>query len=136
MSLTFKIEGMDALDKAVRKLPKNVQKRVLKGALRAGGRVIAKDAKQRVPVNTGTLKKSIKVVAGKSKQNGALVFVTTSKGGGAKYDAFYSHMIEFGTSKMPARPFLRPAFDTTQQETIKAIGDALEKGILKEAAKL
>ena len=130
MSLTFKVEGLDALDRAVRKLPKNVQKRVLKGALRAGGRVIAKDAKQRVPKKSGELKKSISVQAGKNQQDGATVFVAT------RPKAFYSHMIEFGTSKMPARPFLRPAFDATQQEVIKKIGEALAKGILKETAKL
>ncbi len=130
MSLTFKIEGLDALDKAVRKLPQNIQKRVLKGALRAGGRVIAKEAKQRAPKKTGTLRKSISVQVGKTRQGGAIAFVTT------KPEAFYSHMIEFGTSKIPAKPFLRPAFDATQQETIKAIGDALAKGIIKETEKL
>ncbi len=129
MSLKIKIEGLDELDKAIRKLPQNIQKRVLKGALRAGGRVIVKDAKQRVPVDSGTLKKSIVVVTGRSKE-GALMFVTT------KSSAFYSHLIEFGTSKMRPQPFLRPAFDNTQEEVIQAIGDKLADGIVKETAKL
>jgi HK97 gp10 family phage protein len=125
----FQIEGLEELDKAVRKLPQNVQKRVLKGALRAGGRVIVKSAKQKVRKKTGTLRKSIHLKTGKSR-DGAKVFVAT------KPEAFYSHMVEFGTSKMQARPFLRPAFDETQEEVIKAIGAALAKGIIKETDKL
>lgn len=130
MTVKFEVQGLAALDKAVRQLPKNIQKRVMKTALRAGGRVIAKEAKQNVPVGTGDLKKSIKIVTGKSKKDGALIFVTTTK------DAFYSHMIEFGTSKMKAQPFLRPAFDSTQKEVMNAIGNKLGEGIIKETAKL
>lgn len=131
--LQVKIEGMEELDKALRRLPDRVQKRVLKTALRAGARVIVKDAKNRVPVDSGTLKKSIKVVSGKSKkgpQATARVFVTTGR------EAWYSHLIEFGTVKKAARPFLRPAFDSTQTEQIQAIGKKLAAGIEKEADKV
>lgn len=41
--------------------------------------------------------------------------------GRAKVDAFYAAMIEFGTSKMPARPYMRPAYESTKGEVMKII---------------
>lgn len=38
-----------------------------------------------------------------------------------KRDAFYARFVEFGTSKMPARPFLRPAFDAVQNKALQAV---------------
>lgn len=130
----FKMTGLDELDKAVKKLPDRIQKRVLSGALRAGGRIMQKDAKARVPVKTGKLKKSIKVMSGKSNPNApigvanAVVFVGVQ--------AAHGHLIEFGTKNVTAKPFLRPAFDSTQEAVLTAIGNKLAEGIIKETAKL
>lgn len=38
-----------------------------------------------------------------------------------KDKAFYGRFIEFGTSRMPARPFLRPAFDAMQSRAVEAV---------------
>ncbi|MGB9825994.1 MAG: hypothetical protein ACPLRU_04910, partial [Desulfofundulus sp.] len=35
--------------------------------------------------------------------------------------------LEFGTSKMSARPWLRPAVDEKQQEALKAVEDTLRR---------
>lgn len=40
-------------------------------------------------------------------------------------DPFYWRFLEFGTSKMSARPFLRPAFESKKQESVRV---ALETG--------
>lgn len=45
----------------------------------------------------------------------------------AKVDAFYAAMIEFGTSKMPARPYMRPAYDSTKQQVIGIVKAEVEK---------
>ena len=149
--IKFKMTGLAELDKAVKTLPEKIQKRVLVGALRAGGRVIAKQAKARVPIKFGRLKKNIAVIAGKFERGTAIVYVHT------KPKAWYSHMIEFGTKphavakksntssgkqtgKMhpggKAHPYMRPAFDTTHKEVLDAIGQKLADGIIKEVAKL
>jgi HK97 gp10 family phage protein len=42
-----------------------------------------------------------------------------------KKDAFYGRMLENGTSKMAARPFLRPSFDAKQVAAIQAVRSRL-----------
>jgi HK97 gp10 family phage protein len=42
---------------------------------------------------------------------------------------------EFGTGKMPARPYLRPALESQSQETVNRLADELRKYISKFRAK-
>jgi len=41
--------------------------------------------------------------------------------------------VEFGTSRMPAQPFLRPAFDASKAKAAKAVGAYFKKHIVNEA---
>lgn len=65
-------------------------------------------ARQKVPIDSGKLRESIRVVRlkGDPKQN-----IRVYAGNREKKGAFYAHMVEFGTVKMPAKPFLRPALN-------------------------
>ena len=51
-------------------------------------------------------------------------------------DAFYARFVEFGTVKMAARPFMRPAFEAKKGEAVDAIKAYLERRIPEEVAKL
>jgi HK97 gp10 family phage protein len=44
----------------------------------------------------------------------------------------HAHLLEFGTVKMSARPFIRPAWDQTQGEALKIYRKELERLLLKE----
>lgn len=44
-------------------------------------------------------------------------------------DLFYAHFIEFGTVKMSARPFLRPAFDAGRQAALDRMTQTLRRRI-------
>lgn len=48
---------------------------------------------------------------------------------GAEKDAWYWWFVENGTSKMPARPFLRPAFDSKKEEAVKRFVEVVDKDI-------
>jgi HK97 gp10 family phage protein len=43
----------------------------------------------------------------------------------------YWWLVEFGTSKMPARPFLRPAFERKKAEAIEVIRASLSRGLVR-----
>jgi len=92
--------------------------------------------RDRAPVGpTGNLKASIGQVGVRSPDKSKLTrTVGALKGAGKK--GFHAHLIEFGTVKMAARPFIRPAFDQTKGEALKVMGKELGKGVEKAARKL
>lgn len=63
---------------------------------------VSGDAKQRAPVRTGNLRRSII-----TRHHGGLLSIVSS-------DVEYGPYVEYGTSKMPARPFLLPALEANR----------------------
>lgn len=57
-----------------------------------------------VPIDTGTLQRS---------GNTTLEQMPEGPCGYVNYDEFYSAFVEFGTSRMEAQPYLRPALDSS-----------------------
>jgi len=53
-------------------------------------------------------------------------------------DVYYWRFVEFGTAKMAARPFLRPAFEAQKQNALEVFQTVLADGVLaaeKEVSK-
>lgn len=75
----------------------------LKAVILVPARAMTADASNLAPMGkTGNLKKSLYATVGGAKQRGVLMGVKTKK-------APYARFVEFGTVKMPAQPFFRPA---------------------------
>jgi len=126
---TVQVKGLDELKRKLADVPKALRKRVLRNALAAGAREVRDVAKRNAPVLTlgtslkapyrkpGTVKQAIRVRTSKADRRagdvGVFVNVRPAKAGqrGAKNpnDPFYWRFLEFGTKKMPARPFLQRA---------------------------
>ena len=101
--------------------------------LQVAGELIAERARQKVPVGidvpkgkgkwsgweAGALKKSIRVVRlhGDPKRN-----VRVYSG---NREVFYARFVEYGTVKMRARPYLRPALNSSKE----AIQSILREGV-------
>ena len=128
------VHGLNELSKALKRLPGRVQKNVATGAIRAGASSIAKEAKKNLKPHkrTGEIEKSIAVVRRKSNDKNRIVFsvVPRSSKGGWK-----AHFLEFGTSKMPPIPFLRPAYENKGPEAINEAKKYMQKRIPKEIEK-
>lgn len=136
--LDFKLIGAKQLNEALKNIPIKFEKQIAKGAIRAGASVILKEAKANVPVRGGTLKRSLQVVARKNKggYKGARVSVIARKGKkfqARRMDAWYSHIVEFGSRFRPANPFMRRAFDSQSTNAIKAVSIYIQKRIEKLA---
>jgi HK97 gp10 family phage protein len=98
------------------KITAEIEKKAM-DRLEKAGEVVASRARGIVPVKSGKLKASIRVtrLKGDPKQN-----IRVYAGNRQKDGPFYAHMVEYGTVKMKARPFLRPAINASKS-SIKAI---------------
>lgn len=128
------ITGVDEILKKLHKMPERVQKNVLTGAIRAGANSIRKEARMRAPKQSGALSKSISTVRRKEREKNIVSFSVVPRL--SKKHGFLAHMHEFGTSKMPASPFMRPAFYAKGHETIDVAKNYMRKRIDREIAKL
>lgn len=96
MKLDFGLQGWKELDRELAKMDSRVEKRIGLTGLKAGGRVIIKEARRLAPKKTGTLRKSIKQKAPPKKPGRIFLDIFTAKGKGQRFDAWYSHFVEFG----------------------------------------
>ena len=78
-----------------------------------GAQVILEYAQNLCPVDTGTLRAS-----GHLEMKADDVEIV--------FDAPYASYVEFGTYKMEAQPFLRPAFDDAELQALSAIVDSVQ----------
>lgn len=129
------VRGLPDLRDALLSIPAKLRRRALRNALAAGARVVRDDARRTVPVlslanamrapyrKPGTVRRAIVVRTSKAarKAGDVGVFVNVrpaqkgQRGAKSNADPFYWRWLEFGTAKMAARPFLRPAADKLQQ---------------------
>jgi len=158
---TIQITGLADLERRLLDFPDKLARNILGGAIRAGAVVIQREARLRAPVSDaphvliskrskgmklkgkqymgtwimpGNLRRNIKVRPAPRKNRTRAepieywVYVSGKT-------AWYWKFVEFGTKKMSAKPFLRPAFDNQKGVALKAIRDYLAARIEKEAAK-
>jgi len=146
--VTIKISGFKELADKLHSLgPKDERQGLRKAALTAAA-IIKKAAKESTAFKdvTGELRANIIAAYRRSPPHWATYRITVrwtryrvSRGNRLKgiagkvrehNPAMYGKFLEFGTSKMHARPFLRPAFVNNTNEAIEAmripLGDAIE----------
>jgi len=130
MSFTLKIDGVADLQKAFEEKRKEIEEVIIKD-LDEGADVIKTSAKSKVHSISGALKDSIN--RNKVLNHGGKIDVYIGVDVNQKFtpSGLYGiavekgHAVEKGTSKVPAHPFLRPAFD----ENKKQIKDKIESDI-------
>ncbi len=81
-----------------------------------GALVIAVQAENNCPVDTGFLRSTVFV-----REVGSDVEVG--------FEAPYASYVEFGTYKMAAQPFLRPALDEAELAALSAVVDSVQKNM-------
>ena len=188
MANTVEIKGLKELDAVLKSLPQKIEQNVMRGALRAGQKVMLDAVREKLrsngSVRSGDLINSLRIrFDRKAKKRGWL----NSKLVVGNADAYYAHMVEFGTAahfiriredakpnrqtrhgtkkysyktinKMVKRgslvigksfvgesvshpgarpkPFMRPAFDESQQAALEAFAEYVRKRLPKELKKV
>lgn len=146
---TVKIEGLTQAVERLKALPKELRKTPGRAAVGKGAAVIRKAAKanalrvddsetgRKIADNigqrfrskefkrTGDLMVSVGVLSGKGK------IPDGNPDAGPKGDTKHWHLVELGSAKMAARPFLRPALSDNAQAATDAIATELNNQIDK-----
>lgn len=163
--MKIKVDGLAELQAALAELgaPRAI-KTALRGGLSKAARPMLEAIRSKVPVDTGNLKRSLKMAAAKgekpdSPQFGIVIGIDsneqpaeykvrkTKSGGnrkGAGKGGYYRDpnvaghgpMIEFGTPRQAAQPFMRPGFDQEGESTIRRFGEVAGAEIERVAARL
>lgn len=144
-----RIKGLAELQRALDELPAKIEANVMRGALRAGAKVLLADAQKSAAFadHTGALRASLRVTT--SLKRGRIAAAV--KAGPTKKDKrpWYARFVEFGTAAhvIKARrarmlaigvakvnhpgakkhPFLRPALDTQHVAAVEAAREYIRK---------
>lgn len=131
MEIEAKIQGIDELERMLNEIgsPK-VEKKIVTKSLREGAKVVLKEAKNNVPVRSGTLKKSLALVAERSRGTEKKVIKVGARAT-PRWKGYHGHLVEFGVPSrgIPARPFLRNAVRSKFDEFLDTYIKGLDKGI-------
>lgn len=133
-AIKVEIQGLKELEKKLLEMSPKLARNGLRAAVSAGARVVAAEAKKNVPVDSGTLKraiytKQIREESGNTQQTFYVGARFGKREQSKNRDAYYFPFVEFGTAKMAARPFMRPAFESTKDQAAEAIKDKLAQRI-------
>lgn len=122
----LKLTGTKEIAKKLKQMDETLRKKAVDPALRAGLKIVAEQAKDNAPEVSGKLKNNIVVRKAKKK---------TQLKGATKYHAgvltkvFYFRFVEYGVPSrgIAANPFFRRAWESKQNEAIRASLDVLRK---------
>ncbi len=132
MQFKIKVKGFKELDRVLADLPLAVSRRIISDALKKAAQPVLDSARAKVPVGSGTyrgrprphLRDSLDVQPTLSRrqrskrtvQGDVELFIGPKVGIGQ--GGRHGHLVEFGTYKMAARPFLRPAWDENKNKVL------------------
>lgn len=112
--MTETVFGIKEMSKILEDFAPKHANSLAKGVIHGLASEVVKEAKKRVPKDTGNLKKSIKAKRRKGKPGQPVSDVIVTTGKDKKNDGFYWRFVEYGTSGktgQTARPFLTPAMN-------------------------
>lgn len=99
MAKTIEIKGLKELDEVLKSLPQKIEQNVMRGAMRAGQKVILDNIREKLRSNgsiqSGELEKSLRIRFDRRALKRGWV---NSKIVAGNKLAYYAHMVEFGTA--------------------------------------
>ncbi|MDX1806541.1 MAG: HK97 gp10 family phage protein [Paenisporosarcina sp.] len=123
MSVDIKLDGLDQLRNRLKSFANPAP--IVKVALEKSGEHLRGAIQELTPVRKGPSGGALKAAIVKGKVINGKIQIGPSQQG----PAFRAHFLEFGTSKMPARPFIRPAFEQEKLTIEKIMAEEIRKGL-------
>lgn len=132
MQMFVKIDGVKEIQAKLAALEPKVGRRIVRTALRKAAKPILTMARALVPVDSGDLKRSIKIRNLKKRRRSYAIAVGTGPGW-FQGDEYYGGIVEFGADNVAAQPFLRPAFDANSDAAQKILKTEILQQVEKAA---
>ena len=151
--IEFKISGLDQLQKSLEELPREVARKVLREGLRDGANEMRNAMVEAAPQRTGFLSRHFNIklslrgndLAGTAHVGPAGRMYYPGRGsagrgvatgrrphsGGQVPVVSVARFLEFGTSRMAAKPFMRPAFESAKGRVLDIIIDKIREAIAR-----
>lgn len=139
--VSLNVLGLAEHQADLQRLSSSVADKVVRDAVMAGARLARDKTRQSAPVRSGKLKKNIVVtrlrrqdssgaaVAGVSVKRPATKKQRSGQSTKPESAPYYWLFLEFGTSQMNAKPFLRPAWDNHLPQIEQAVRSKLAQAI-------
>ena len=135
MAVEFEIHGVDEINKALKKMPVQLAKKVVTSSLREGAKIIQKEARNLAPLKTGRLRRAIKVKSSKIHNKprlgrfGVYIKINPGKKRDDRQGAYYGRFVDGGTKRMRPRMFMSRSYDTKTKQAVAFFIKASERGI-------
>lgn len=112
MPRPVEVLGIKELTKTLTKVSPAEASRIARRTVTRVARDVRDAARQRAPVGpTGNLRRSIKSRRAKGSRSRAEAEVWVDRSGGKSGRGYHWHLVEFGTVKMAAQPFVVPTIE-------------------------
>ena len=109
-SISFTIEGSDKIIRKLKSMDRKIARKIMRQSLRDSAKRFKKAIEDEAPVDSGDLKKSVKVRSGKKSRNYVSVLAQIGEGF-FKGPTWYAGAVHYGTSKLDPNPFIERAFE-------------------------
>lgn len=142
IDINLDFSGLDEIARDLETLSRAENNKVLRDATRAGAEVLREEVIQRAPERTGKMKKNVVILTQKARRRGEISSGVHIRGVNPRTgnsdntmkannprNAFYWRFVELGTVNMPAHPFVRPAFDTSQEQAAQVAMERMNRAI-------
>jgi HK97 gp10 family phage protein len=130
---------LNGIEEKLRDLGPKLARKALRRAVGKVGDMWVSEMKAKVPVESGDLRDSInKKVTTSKKGNAGSATVSVgpmwdsksrSPGDSSQQPAVYGMILEFGSKKMTAKPWMRPVFDATANKAVQLLADTLKEDL-------
>ncbi len=154
IDVNLTVTGGQQIANALKKFPADIEKKLLRSAMRFAMQPMKKDAKASAPkgkrndtvlirggkslrggmttrkYSSGNLKKSIRIGILKRKNKGLVIAsIYPDMGRKARFDGFYGRFVDQGTKKMKGRFFMRSALSRNSQSAIDRTAEYLRQAL-------
>jgi|SRR5690606_31370984 len=142
MDVRIRVTGVKEIDTVIRKLPDQVNHKLLQSAHLQALKLTVDKAKMLAPEGpTGNLVDSIGTVRPSFKRASELGLVESGPRRKGRYKGQAGHLVEYGTrprqtkkganrGAMKAKPFMEPAWESTKNDVIKSINQYLGRALV------